>query len=77
MNLARIPGQVLIGHLSDKLGPRKLILGMAMASSLSVYAIWGSTTGEAGLLVFSLFFGAFAGRWVVARDGWNRTRGES
>lgn len=62
VNLARIPGQILIGHLSDKTGPRKLIIGMAIMSALSVYVIWGAATGEATLLVFSMMFGAFAGR---------------
>jgi MFS family permease len=75
VNLARIPGQILFGHLSDKVSARKLIITMALASSVSVYAIWGSVaavhrktpsdptgSGTAGLLVFSMVFGAFAGR---------------
>lgn len=77
MNLARIPGQIFFGHLSDKVSARKLIIIMAVASSVSVYAIWGSVaavhgeimseptgSGTAGLLVFSIVFGAFAGRSV-------------
>ena len=77
VNLARIPGQILFGHLSDKVSARKLIIIMALASSVSVYAIWGSVaavhggttskptgTGTAGLLIFSMVFGAFAGRSV-------------
>lgn len=77
MNLARIPGQIFFGHLSDKVSARKLIIIMALVSSVSVYAIWGSVaavhggilsessgSGTAGLLVFSMVFGAFAGRSV-------------
>lgn len=78
MNLARIPGQILVGHLSDKVSIRKLIAVMAIASSVSVYAIWGSVaatngqgeseprgSGTAGLLVFSILFGAFAGSYTA------------
>lgn len=65
MNLARIPGQIIIGHLSDLVDPRRLILTMAGLSAASVYAFWGRADGEPLLLVFSLLFGAFAGRQVV------------
>lgn len=62
MNLARVPGQVVIGYASDKMGARTLILGMAAASTVSVYAGWGAATDTGGLLGFSLAFGGFAGR---------------
>jgi hypothetical protein len=62
MNLARVPGQVLIGYASDRMGARTLILGMAAASTISVYAGWGAATNTGGLLGFSLAFGGFAGR---------------
>lgn len=62
MNFGRVPGQVLIGHISDTVGPRRIILGMAIISSVSVYLIWGFAASEPVLLVFSLVFGAFAGR---------------
>jgi hypothetical protein len=65
VNLARIPGQVIIGHLSDLVDPRRLILAMAGLSAASVYAFWGRADGEPLLLVFSLLFGAFAGRQVA------------
>lgn len=85
VNLARIPGQILFGHLSDRVSARKLIIVMALASSVSVYAIWGSVasvngqdnseprgSGTAGLLIFSILFGAFAGRLVTGSFGEER-----
>jgi sugar phosphate permease len=62
MNLARVPGQVLIGYASDRMEARSLILIMAAASTISVYAGWGAATNTGGLLGFSLAFGGFAGR---------------
>jgi MFS family permease len=62
MSFARVPGQVLIGYASDRVGPRKMILGVAGISALSVYAGWGSATNTGGLLAFALVFGGFAGR---------------
>ncbi|WRT67244.1 uncharacterized protein IL334_004211 [Kwoniella shivajii] len=65
MNLARVPGQVIIGHLADKMGPRKLILLMALASGISVFAGWGAAKNVGGLVGFSLAFGAFAGSYTA------------
>lgn len=66
MNLARVPGQVLIGYASDKVGPRKMILAMTILSTISVGAGWGAATDAGGLLGFALAFGSFAGRRVFA-----------
>ncbi|WVO16804.1 hypothetical protein L204_104490 [Cryptococcus depauperatus] len=63
MNLARVPGQVILGYLSDTIGPRKLILGISAASALSVFAGWGSAIDQGGLVAFSLTFGAVAGSY--------------
>jgi microcompartment protein CcmK/EutM len=63
MNLARIPGQVFIGYASDKLGPRKLILVMTIASTASVLAGWGAATDAGGVIGFALAFGGFADRY--------------
>ncbi|KAK6903067.1 hypothetical protein I204_07796 [Kwoniella mangroviensis CBS 8886] len=65
MNLARVPGQVIIGHLADKMSPRKLILLMAIASGISVFAGWGAAKNVGGLVGFSLAFGAFAGSYTA------------
>nr|XP_019042357.1 hypothetical protein I302_08960 [Kwoniella bestiolae CBS 10118]OCF21287.1 hypothetical protein I302_08960 [Kwoniella bestiolae CBS 10118] len=65
MNLARVPGQVIIGHLADKISPRKLILLMALASGISVFAGWGAARDVGGLVGFSLAFGAFAGSYTA------------
>lgn len=62
MNLARVPGQVLIGYASDRMGPRKMILALAAISALTVYAGWGSATNTGGVLAFAIAFGGFAGR---------------
>ncbi|WVQ78389.1 hypothetical protein IAT38_000475 [Cryptococcus sp. DSM 104549] len=65
MNLARVPGQVVLGYLSDNLGLRKLIVGIAAASALSVFAGWGAATSTGGLVAFSLAFGAVAGSFTA------------
>ncbi|OCF41432.1 hypothetical protein I317_04733 [Kwoniella heveanensis CBS 569] len=65
MNLARVPGQVILGYLSDKLSPRFLIIGMAVASAVSVFAGWGAATNSGGLVGFSLAFGGFAGSYTA------------
>ncbi|WVR05138.1 hypothetical protein IAU60_002150 [Kwoniella sp. DSM 27419] len=65
MNLARVPGQVIIGHLSDKMGPRKLIIMMAVASTVTVFAGWGAALNTGGLVGFALAFGAFAGSYTA------------
>nr|XP_031862664.1 uncharacterized protein CI109_001675 [Kwoniella shandongensis]KAA5529736.1 hypothetical protein CI109_001675 [Kwoniella shandongensis] len=65
MNLARVPGQVILGHLSDKLGPRKMIVAIALASAVSVFGGWGAATNTGGLIGFSLAFGAFAGSYTA------------
>jgi len=62
MNLARVPGQALIGYASDRIGPRKLVLAMAVVSTVSVFAGWGTATTTGGILGFSLLFWGFAGR---------------
>ncbi|WVQ98835.1 hypothetical protein IAU59_005966 [Kwoniella sp. CBS 9459] len=65
MNLARVPGQVILGYLSDKLSPRLLILSMAIVSAISVFAGWGAATDSGGLVGFSLAFGGFAGSYTA------------
>lgn len=66
VNLARIPGQVALGHLADRGRPRRLILAMAIGSSTSVYLLWGLFAGsKPALLVFALCFGALAGSYTA------------
>ncbi|KAK8869677.1 hypothetical protein IAR55_000245 [Kwoniella newhampshirensis] len=65
MNLARVPGQVIFGHLSDKLGPRRLILAMAAVSATTVFGGWGAATNTGGVIGFSLAFGACAGSYTA------------
>jgi predicted MFS family arabinose efflux permease len=69
MNSARAPGQVLIGYLSDQVGPgTMMILTMAIVSSVSIYLIWGPAANKTVLLIFSLCFGAFAERSIPSFD---------
>ncbi|KAK4686345.1 hypothetical protein P7C73_g3793, partial [Tremellales sp. Uapishka_1] len=65
MNLARVPGQVILGWISDRVAPRKLIMLMAAGSSLSVFAGWGEAKSTGALLGFSLAFGTFAGSYTA------------
>ena len=62
MNLARVPGQVVIGYASDKIGLRKLIITMSGLSALSVLTGWGLAHDTGGILGFAFAFGGFAGR---------------
>lgn len=62
MNLARVPGQIVIGYASDKVSARRLIIGMCIASAVTVFAGWGLAIDVGGVLGFSIVFGAFAGR---------------
>lgn len=65
MNLARVPGQVIIGHASDKLGARMLIVFMAFASGLTVMTGWGLARDTGGVLAFAIAFGLFAGSYTA------------
>lgn len=65
MNLARVPGQVIIGHASDKLGARLLIVFMALASGLTVMTGWGLAHDTGGVLGFAIAFGLFAGSYTA------------
>nr|XP_018263718.1 uncharacterized protein I303_03590 [Kwoniella dejecticola CBS 10117]OBR85876.1 hypothetical protein I303_03590 [Kwoniella dejecticola CBS 10117] len=65
MNTARVPGQVFLGYLADKLGARKLIISMALASGISVFAGWGAAKDSGGLIGFSIAFGIFAGSYTA------------
>lgn len=65
MNLARVPGQVVIGYASDKLGARTLILFMAFASGVSVMTGWGLAHDTGGVIGFAIAFGGFAGSYTA------------
>ncbi|WWC89903.1 uncharacterized protein L201_004832 [Kwoniella dendrophila CBS 6074] len=65
MNTARVPGQVFLGYLADKLGARKSIIAMALASGISVFAGWGAAKNAGGLIAFSVAFGVFAGSYTA------------
>ncbi|WWC69329.1 uncharacterized protein I206_103267 [Kwoniella pini CBS 10737] len=65
MNTARVPGQVFLGYLADKLGARKLIISMSLASGISVFAGWGAAKNSGGLIGFSIAFGVFAGSYTA------------
>jgi MFS family permease len=65
MNLARVPGQISIGYISDRLGARVLIIAMAGASGLSVMTGWGLARDTGGILGFAIAFGGFAGSYTA------------
>ncbi|WRT67245.1 uncharacterized protein IL334_004212 [Kwoniella shivajii] len=65
MNTARVPAQTFLGHLADKMGVRKLIIGMALASGITVFAGWGAAKNTGGLIGFSIAFGMFAGSYTA------------
>lgn len=65
MNLARVPGQVVLGMVSDRLSARKVIIALSMISALTVFAGWGAAIDAGGVLAFAVVFGAFAGSYTA------------
>jgi MFS family permease len=64
MNLARVPGQILLGHLSDKMSARPLILLVCVCSSVTTFS-WGAAETTPGILLFSTAFGGIAGSYTA------------
>ena len=65
MNLARVPGQIVLGHVSDHLGSRILTLGLALVSVVTVLTGWGLAKDTTGIIGFSIAFGGFAGSYTA------------
>ena len=64
MNLARVPGQIILGYTSDKMSARPLILLVCVCSSATTFT-WGAADTTGGILAFSLAFGSIAGSYTA------------
>lgn len=57
MNLASVPGLLLVGWLSDRLPLKMMILVTCLGSSFACIFLWGFATNFAMLAVFAVVFG--------------------
>lgn len=57
LNLASVPGLLLVGWLSDRLPLKSMILVTCLGSALSCIFLWGFATNFAMLAVFAVVFG--------------------
>jgi MFS family permease len=64
MNLARVPGQIMLGYMSDKLSARPLILLVCVCSSVTTFS-WGAADTTPGILLFAIAFGGVAGSYTA------------
>lgn len=58
MNVASIPGLLILGHLSDRCNLRAVILISCLGSSLACLFLWAFAKSMTLLVFFSVFFGA-------------------
>ncbi|WVQ83811.1 hypothetical protein IAT38_005955 [Cryptococcus sp. DSM 104549] len=77
MNAASVPGNALLGYLSDRYPVRGVILFSCLGSALSCAFLWGFGTNEGMLVAFALVFGllglSFSSVWsnmigIIAKD---------
>lgn len=65
-NLASVFGQVSFGHLSDRFNNVYILLFIStFVASLAAFLLWGFANSMAMTLVFAIFYGWFAGAYVV------------
>ncbi|KII87272.1 hypothetical protein PLICRDRAFT_42920 [Plicaturopsis crispa FD-325 SS-3] len=65
LNGASVIGRLSMGSLSDNFEPWILALSAALATSLATFVLWGVLSYSfAGLLVFSIAYGALASGWT-------------
>ncbi|KII87260.1 hypothetical protein PLICRDRAFT_55241 [Plicaturopsis crispa FD-325 SS-3] len=73
LNGASVVGRLSMGSLSDKFEPWLLALSGAFATSLATFVLWGVLSYSfAGLLVFSIAYGALATGWTSLYTGFIR-----
>lgn len=57
MNAASVPGNALIGYLSDRVATKFMIIGTCTIGAVSVLVAWGLGTTTAPLIVFAIVWG--------------------
>lgn len=66
---ASVPGILLLGHLSDKISLRLVILLSCFGSAVTCLILWGFATKVSVLVLFAIAFGflglSFSGVWAA------------
>jgi MFS family permease len=60
LNAASFPGRVLPGILSDKIGKLNMLVLAALSTGI-VLLCWPAVSGNAGIIIFTAFFGFMSG----------------
>jgi MFS family permease len=68
LSLAGIVGQVLLGALTDAVGPLIPFLLSVLVSSFAIFVVWGLGKAYWTMVVVSILFGAFAFSFMVLRS---------
>lgn len=69
LNLAVTIGLVVMGSLSDRLQVTTCMIISASGAAISVLCVWGLSASLAGLYVFCILYGLFAGGWAAIWPG--------
>ncbi|ATY64058.1 Major facilitator superfamily general substrate transporter [Cordyceps militaris] len=64
LNAISIFGRVLPGLAADRFGRFNVVLGIVLASAISVLAIWIPVTSTAGIIAFAALFGFSSGGFI-------------
>lgn len=68
LNAASVPGNTLLGYLSDRMPVRTVIVISCVGSGLSCAFLWGFGTNDGVLILFALIFGllgpSFSAIWT-------------
>ncbi|KAH8809546.1 MFS general substrate transporter [Flagelloscypha sp. PMI_526] len=73
LNGSSVVGRVGLGYLSDVVNPMVLAISQLLATSILTFVLWGVFSSNfAGLLVFSMAYGAVAGGWSSLWSGFVR-----
>lgn len=68
LSLSGIIGQVLLGALTDAVGPLVPFLLSVLVSSFAVFVVWGLGKAYWTMVIVSILFGAFAFSFMVLRS---------
>jgi MFS family permease len=67
--LASVPGGLVMGILCDRLRPTTVIFISSLGSTVAVFLFWGLSTHLPLLIIFSIFYGFFAGGFSSTYPG--------
>ncbi|TGO65987.1 hypothetical protein BOTNAR_0071g00240 [Botryotinia narcissicola] len=69
LNFFSVIGAISLGHLSDVRHITTVVLLSSTLSTLSVFMLWGISTSLPSLIIFTIFYGTFAGGWSAIWAG--------